>query len=67
MGESDEATPIVLVRGLRKNLLRNTEYPSARFAIPMEECVYMRSLGLAGPEKLTAPYAFKHPRSRGRR
>ena len=67
MGESDEATPIVLVRGLRKNLLRKTEYPSARFAIPMEECVYMRSLGLAGPEKLATPHAFKHPLSPGRR
>lgn len=49
MGESDEATPMVLVRGLRKSLLKKTEYPSRRFAIPMEECVYLRSLGYAGP------------------
>jgi len=45
MGESDEATPIVLVRGLRRNLLKNTEYPGGKFAIPMDECVYLRSLG----------------------
>ena len=45
MGESDEATPIVLVRGLRRNLLRETEYPAKRFAISMAECVYLRSLG----------------------
>jgi len=45
MGESDEATPIVLVRGLRKNLLKNTEYSGWRFSIPMSECVYLRSLG----------------------
>lgn len=48
MGESDEATPIVLVRGLRKNLLKNTEYAGGKFAIPMDECVYLRSLGYSG-------------------
>ena len=48
MGESDEATPMVLVRGLKRKLLRETEYPGRRFAIPMEECVYLRSLGYAG-------------------
>jgi coenzyme F420-0:L-glutamate ligase len=45
MGESDEATPIVLVRGLSKNLLKNTEYSGGRFSIPINECVYLRSLG----------------------
>lgn len=49
MGESDEATPVVLVRGLSHNLLRNTEYPGRRFAIPKEEDVYLRSLGYARP------------------
>ena len=49
MGESDEATPMVLVRGLRRNLLKETEYPGKRFAIPMDECVYLRSLGYPGP------------------
>jgi len=48
MGESDEATPIVLVRGLKRNLLKNTEYPGGKFAIPMDECVYLRSLGYSG-------------------
>ncbi len=48
MGESDEATPIVLVRGLKRSILKNTEYPGRRFAIPMDECVYLRSLGRAG-------------------
>ena len=48
MGESDEATPIVLVRGLEKSLLKETEYPGKRFAISMDECVYLRSLGYSG-------------------
>lgn len=45
MGESDEATPVVLVRGIRRSLLKDTEYPGRRFAIPVEEDVYLRSLG----------------------
>jgi coenzyme F420-0:L-glutamate ligase len=49
MGESDEATPMVLVRGLSRRLLRNTEYGGKRFSIPMDECVYLRSLGYLGP------------------
>jgi coenzyme F420-0:L-glutamate ligase len=48
MGESDEGVPIVMVKGLRKELLRKTEYPPKRFSIPMEECVYLRSLGYGG-------------------
>lgn len=48
MGESDEACPIVVVSGLRKDLLRKTEYPPHRFSIPMDECVYLRSLGYDG-------------------
>lgn len=58
MGESDEATPIVLVRGLSRRLLKETEYNSKRFAISMDECVYLRSLGYVGPG--TSAYAFKH-------
>jgi len=58
MGESDEATPIVLVRGLSKSLISNEEYPSRRFSIPAEECVYLRSLGFRGQSKKSA-YAFK--------
>ena len=49
MGESDEATPMVLVRGLSRRLLRNTEYGGKRFSIPMDECVYLRSLGYLRP------------------
>ena len=45
MGESDESTPIVIVRGLGREFLRNTEYSGKRFSIPMDECVYLRSLG----------------------
>ncbi|MDG6910481.1 MAG: coenzyme F420-0:L-glutamate ligase, partial [Nitrososphaerota archaeon] len=48
MGESDEATPVVLVRGLSKSLVKNTEYGGRRFAMPMDECVYLRSLGYSG-------------------
>lgn len=47
MGESDEATPIVLARGLKRTLLRAEEYGSKRFSIPTDECVYIRSLGQA--------------------
>ena len=50
MGESDESTPIVLVRGLTRSVMKDVEYGGRRFAIPMEECVYLRSLGYAGPE-----------------
>jgi coenzyme F420-0:L-glutamate ligase len=49
MGESDEATPIVLVRGLSRDLLRSVEFPGKRFSIPMNECVYLRSLNYPGP------------------
>ncbi len=45
MGESDEGTPIVIVSGLRKTLLRRTEYPPKKFSIPADECVFLRSLG----------------------
>ena len=48
MGESSEATPIVHVRGLDRSLLRDEEYPSSRFSIAADECVYLRSLGFAG-------------------
>jgi len=48
MGESDEAMPMVVVRGLRKELLKKTEYPPGRFSIPQDQCVYLRSLGYAG-------------------
>jgi len=49
MGESDEATPIVLLRGLSRGLLRNVEYGSRRFSIPTDDDVYLRSLGYHGP------------------
>jgi coenzyme F420-0:L-glutamate ligase len=49
MGESDEGTPIVIVRGLKRNLLKETEYSGKRFAISMDECVYLRSLGYQRP------------------
>jgi len=48
MGESDEATPIVLVRGMDRRFLKDTEYAGRRFAISAEECVFMRSLGYSG-------------------
>lgn len=44
MGESDESMPIVLVKGL-KRLLKKAEYPSEKFSISTNQCVYMRSLG----------------------
>lgn len=52
MGESDEAIPIVLVRGLRRSLLRDVEYPGKEFAISMDECVFLRSLGYSRSKTL---------------
>ena len=45
MGESDESVPIVLVRGVDRSLLKDTEYGGGRFAISTDDCVYLRSLG----------------------
>jgi len=45
MGEADEATPMVVVRGLNRSLLRDTTYSPLRFSIPIDEDVYLRSLG----------------------
>jgi len=48
MGESDESTPIVLVRGVNRSLLKETEYGGRSFAISMDDCIYLRSLGYSG-------------------
>ena len=45
MGESDEATPIVIVRGVEKTALRDEEYHGGRFSIPIDDDVFLRSLG----------------------
>lgn len=45
MGESDESIPVVLVRGVKRSLLKETEYGGRRFSISMDQCVYLRSLG----------------------
>jgi coenzyme F420-0:L-glutamate ligase / coenzyme F420-1:gamma-L-glutamate ligase len=45
MGESDEATPMVIVRGIDRRLLGSQEYDGARFAISTEDDVFLRSLG----------------------
>ena len=45
MGESDEATPIVLIRGVRQGVVRDVDYSPGKFAISADDCVYMRSLG----------------------
>ena len=57
MGESDEGVPMVLIRGVKRSISRNADFPSHRFAIPKEECVYMRSLRRSRPGK--SEYAFK--------
>jgi len=49
MGESDEAVPVVLVRGLDARLLGDTAYPPERFSISMDEDVFLRSLGYSEP------------------
>lgn len=55
MGESDEASPFVLVRGLPNRMVRKGEYPPGRFAVRLDQCVYMRSLGYK--PKRTSPRA----------
>lgn len=43
MGESNEAVPIVLVRGLSKSFLSHSLYNMEDFGISRNQCVYMRS------------------------
>lgn len=50
MGESDEASPIVVVRGF-DGALGESHYGPKDFAIPTEQCVYMRSLGYSSKKK----------------
>jgi coenzyme F420-0:L-glutamate ligase len=45
MGEADEATPVVLVRGVDPVLMGDYGYSTKDFAISTDQCVYMRSLG----------------------
>jgi coenzyme F420-0:L-glutamate ligase len=45
MGEADEATPIVLVRGLQAAGSDELRFGPRDFAIPTEQCVFMGSLG----------------------
>jgi coenzyme F420-0:L-glutamate ligase len=47
MGEADEATPIVLVRGLPTAGAEVARFAPADFAIPTDQCVYMKSFGYA--------------------
>jgi F420-0:gamma-glutamyl ligase len=55
MGESDEATPFVLVRGVKDSLIGKAKYPAQSFAVRADQCVYMRSLGYSA--KRTFPRA----------
>ncbi len=48
MGESDEAIPIVLVRGVKRKLMKDVDYGGKKFAISMDEDVYLRSLSYWG-------------------
>ena len=45
MGESDEATPFVLVRGVNESLISKAKYSASNFSVRADQCVYMRSLG----------------------
>ena len=45
MGESDEATPLVVARGIGRDLLIDEEYDGGRFAISTDDDVFLRSLG----------------------
>ena len=52
MGEADEGTPLVVVRGLKRTLIRNERYPSLSFSISSDQCVYMRSLGYSAKRRV---------------
>lgn len=45
MGESDQATPFVLVRGVESSLVGQASYSASSFSVRADQCVYMRSLG----------------------
>jgi len=45
MGEADEATPLVLVRGMPIAGDEAVKFAPGDFAIPTDQCVYMRSFG----------------------
>jgi coenzyme F420-0:L-glutamate ligase len=55
MGESDEAMPFVLVRGVNSKLVRRVGYSTSSFSVRADQCVYMRSLG--HPARRTFPRA----------
>jgi len=55
MGESDEGAPFVIIRGLDEGLIKKTQYPTGRFAVKPDQCVYMRSLGRSS--RRTSPRA----------
>jgi coenzyme F420-0:L-glutamate ligase / coenzyme F420-1:gamma-L-glutamate ligase len=55
MGESDEAAPFVVVRGLGSGLMKKSDYPMGRFAVKSDQCVFLRSLGY--PARRTFPRA----------
>lgn len=44
MGEADEATPFVLIRGLDEELLKERNYPTSAFAVRLDQDVYLRSI-----------------------
>ena len=52
MGEADEGSPLVLVRGLDPAHMGDHSYSTRDFAIPTDQCVYMRSLR---DEEATSP------------
>jgi len=47
MGESDEATPMVLVRGMDVGLFGDMRYSPLKFSISIDEDVFLRSLSAA--------------------
>ena len=52
MGEANESTPIVIVKGLDAKLLGNHRYSSRDLHIPTNQCVYMQSIGYKGPRAI---------------
>jgi len=59
MGESDEATPFVLVRGVNGGLVgkKDANYSALNFSVRADQCVYMRSLSGRRPPRRSSPRA----------
>jgi coenzyme F420-0:L-glutamate ligase / coenzyme F420-1:gamma-L-glutamate ligase len=55
MGESDEGSPFVVVRGLSAELFKRSDYTTRRFTVPADQDLYMRSLRHRSTRRTSLP------------